>query len=138
MATSFFLEMAQLVATWSKDPNTKVGAVIVSPERKIVSTGYNGLASGIDDDKAIDRKWKIKRVLHAEMNALANSHSYVRGCILFVTHPPCNDCAKHIASFGIKAVVFIDNADIANRWDFSVSEEIFQETGVLWNAVVLK
>ena len=120
-----FMEMAKLCATWSKD-RTKVGAVIVRPDKTIASTGYNGLPKGLDDSLIINnREWKNKRILHAEMNAIANAHSDIRGCILYVTHPPCNDCAKHMASFGIAAVYCMHDERIVSNWSCDVSLDMF-------------
>lgn len=123
-----FLEVSELVSTWSKDP-TQVGAVIVK-DRHIISTGYNGLPQGMDDSRVSDREYKIPRVVHAELNALANSIGDVRGSTIYVTHPPCNDCAKALASFGVAKVVCYMDERIARVWNMDITKEILAETGV--------
>ena len=60
-----FIELAEHIATWSKDPSTRVAAVLVTSDGKIVSVGYNGLPAGFDDSKIADREYKIPRVIHA-------------------------------------------------------------------------
>ena len=69
-----FLEMAKLVASWSKDPSTQVGAVAVR-NRTVIAQGYNGLPRGMKDthDRLTVRTLKIKRIVHAEMNAIYNA-----------------------------------------------------------------
>ena len=98
-----FLDLSKLVSTWSKDPSTKVGAVIIDPETKtIVSTGYNGFPRNIEDseERLNNRELKYKFVVHAEMNAIMNAlynNRSVKNCILFVHGLPCcSDCAKAI------------------------------------------
>ena len=85
-----FLEMARLAATWSKDPSSKVGAVITDGKR-IVSLGFNGFPAGIDDDPSIygHRERKYRRVLHAEQNAISFAKRDLTGCTIYITHPPC-------------------------------------------------
>lgn len=103
-----FLELADLVATWSKDPSTKVGAVIVNDRREVVSLGFNGFARGIvDDDIRYEAKEREKypRIIHAEENALLTANTPVRGCTLYSTVIPCPSCAAKIIQTGIKRVV---------------------------------
>lgn len=99
-----FFEMAKLVSSWSKDPSTKVGAVIVNELNQVLSIGYNGFPRGVNDDPSryADRSLKHSFVLHAERNALDNAFTDVRGASLYVTHFPCNECAKGIVQKGIK------------------------------------
>lgn len=104
-----WLAVAQTVAEKSKDPSTQVGAVIVDEENTIVITGHNGMTQGIEEHPAMwERPTKYDYVLHAELNAVAraarNGRS-LRGCTLYVTHYPCNECAKVIVASGIKNVV---------------------------------
>ena len=112
----YFMGMAKLSALRSKDPNTKVGACIVDPDHKVVSNGYNGMPRGIDETKVSWNKGegldsKYLYVCHAEFNAILNTRngSALKGCTLYVTLFPCNECAKAIIQTGIKEVVFFDN-----------------------------
>jgi len=104
-----FMELALHVAQWSKDPSTKVGAVIVKPDKRIVSVGYNGFPSGVCDheERYAERAVKYKFVSHAERNALDNVSQDVTGCTLYSTLQPCPDCAKSIIQKGIAEVVTI-------------------------------
>src|ERR1700733_15498817 len=85
-----FLSIAEACALMSKDPSTKVGAVIVGPDREIRSTGFNGLPRGIDDtdERLSDRDTKLKLVVHAEMNAVLNAARFgvsLKGCALYLS-----------------------------------------------------
>ena len=110
----YFMGIASLTALRSKDPNSQVGACIVSPENKILSLGYNGMPIGCSDD---DMPWereadspldtKYPFVCHAELNAILNSNiGNLNGCTIYVTLFPCNECAKAIIQSGIKRVVY--------------------------------
>jgi len=104
----FFIGMADYVSTRSKDPSTKVGAVIVRPDGKtIASLGYNGFPRGTSDDPALynDRPEKYRRVVHAEVNAVLNATSSTEGATVFVTHPPCSQCMALLIQAGVKTVV---------------------------------
>lgn len=85
------LGLVNLVATWSKDPSTGVGAVIVDSKNRIVSVGFNGFPRAVcDSDEALfDRDEKLRRTIHAEENALLFAGRSVEGCTIYVTHPPC-------------------------------------------------
>lgn len=101
-----FMEMCKLVSTMSKDPSTKVGSVIVRPNRTIVSTGYNGYPRGCNDDDYSNRERKYQRVVHAEMNALLMAKERLDGYTLFVWPlPPCDRCIPHIIQSGISTIV---------------------------------
>jgi len=107
-----FLDMAELVATWSKDPSTKIGAVCVEPQSKrILSMGYNGFPRGIADLdwRYEDKEVKYSLVVHAEANAIYNATSNgvsLEGSTIYVAGlPSCSDCAKGIIQVGIKRVV---------------------------------
>ena len=104
------MAMAQGVSSWSKDPNTKVGAVAVGNKGQILSQGYNGFPRGIldTDDRLNDRETKYKYVVHAEMNVIYNA-TYngvsLDGADLYVYGlPVCSECAKGIIQVGIKRV----------------------------------
>ncbi len=129
-----FVELAKLVATWSKDPSSQVGAVIVDDHRRIVSTGYNGFAVGVDDlpERLNDREVKYKIILHAEENAIMFARRDLTGCSLYVTNlPPCAHCASLIVQSGIKDVYAVCN-EIPDRWkeSYDLTCQVFNEAGV--------
>lgn len=104
-----FLRLAREIASWSKDPSTKVGAVIVDENNRVVSLGYNGFPRGLNDSPELyaDRNEKYKRVLHAEQNAFIFAEKKdLRHCTLY-TFPlaPCPSCALLAVQHGIKRVV---------------------------------
>ena len=107
----YFMGIALLAAKRSKDPNTQVGACIVSQDNIILSTGYNGMPKGCSDDVyPWDREGeqtKYPYVVHAELNAILNAHGRnLQGSRLFVALFPCNECAKAIIQAGLKTVVY--------------------------------
>ncbi len=108
------MRMAMIMATMSKDPSTKVGAILVSPDRTRISVGYNGFPRQIPD---LEKWWlnrdpddkefsKYELVRHAEMNAITQAKTDLAAWTLYVTHHPCIDCAKHIIAEGITRVVY--------------------------------
>lgn len=123
----YFMSMAILSSKRSKDPNTKVGACIVSMDKKVLSVGYNGMPIGIDDKKIpwgregeeLDTKYPY--VCHAELNAILNSDRNLHNSRIYVTLFPCNECAKALIQAGINEVVYLDdkyrdtNSGIASR-----------------------
>jgi len=131
-----FLDMARQVASWSKDPSTRIGAVVVR-DRKILSTGYNGFPSGIEDnpDRLNVREVKYKYIVHGEMNAIYNAVEHgvsLKGATLYaIGLPICSECAKGIIQVGIKRVV-IPRQIVAEQWikscDFT--KELFAEAGI--------
>lgn len=123
-----FLGLAELVASWSKDPSTKCGAVVVRPDRTIVSTGFNGFPKGCSDNPALyeDRETKYSRVVHAEVNALLHAREPLNGYTLY-SWPPnygpsCDRCTATIIQSGITRVVhkLTTSADFASRWKESI------------------
>ena len=108
----YFMGLAHLSARRSKDPNTQVGAAIVDENHRVVSVGYNGFPSGVSDDEfpwtreggTLESKYAF--VVHAELNAILNSPRSVRGCTLYVSLFPCNECAKAIIQAGIAKIVY--------------------------------
>lgn len=134
-----FLDMAALVSSWSKDPSTKCGAVIVRPDKTVASVGFNGFPKGCDDDPAIyaDRERKYSRVVHAEQNALLHAGEPVRGYTMY-THPPgfgpsCDRCTAHIIQAGITRVVYRrDESDFGSRWKEAVESglQMYAEASV--------
>lgn len=128
-----FLELAQYISGWSKDPSTKVGAVITDAKNRVVSVGYNGLPMGVEDtdERLNNRDLKYKMIVHGERNAMLFAGRSIDGCTLY-TWPfmPCSVCASMVIQTGISRVVapFSDNP----RWaeDFKLSEQLFSEAGV--------
>lgn len=109
----YFMGVAYLSAMRSKDPNTQVGACIVSHENKILSMGYNGFPNGCSDDEfPWDREGeglnsKYLYSTHSELNAILNYRGgSLEGCRIYVTLFPCNECAKAIIQSGIKELVY--------------------------------
>lgn len=100
-----FFRLAKEVATWSKDPDKKVGAIIVSPDRRKISIGYNGFVRGADDDEVLTVEQKLERTVHAELNAILNSGFAVRGSTLYCTKFLCVPCANAVIQSGIVRVV---------------------------------
>ena len=113
----YFMGIAMLAARRSKDPNTQVGACIVSDDNIIISTGYNGMPKGCSDDEfPWDRKGendaatKYPYVVHAELNAILNASGRdLRGSRIYVALFPCNECAKAIIQSGIKEVMYLSD-----------------------------
>lgn len=105
--TRRFMDLAAHVSGWSKDPSTKVGAVVVDEDRRVLATGYNGFPRGVRDEpiRYEERSVKYVLVVHAEANALLNAVASVRGKILVCTCYPCPECTKLIIQAGISAVV---------------------------------
>ena len=130
------LGMARHVAKLSKDPSTKVGAVIFDPKRRIVSAGYNGFARGVEDTEARlnDRDTKYRLVLHAEKNALLFATGSTHGCTLVVTHPCCAQCAALIIQAGVRYVMWPKpSQEFENRGheDLLLTWQQFNEAGVI-------
>ncbi len=129
-----FLEIAEFISTWSKDPSTKVGAVIADIDNRIVSTGYNGFPKNVKDTKVryINRDVKYKIILHAEENAIAYAKRVLTDCTLYISGlPPCAHCASLIIQSGIKKVV-VPKQEIPERWieSMNLSKQILKEAGV--------
>jgi dCMP deaminase len=102
-----FMELAQVVSSWSKDPSTKVGSVIAD-KKHIVSVGFNGFPAGVEDREEWlnNRETKLRLITHAEINAILNARCSVRVFTVYL-YPifPCPDCAKHLGAAGISRVV---------------------------------
>jgi dCMP deaminase len=130
-----FLQLAAHVATWSKDPSTQVGAVLVGKDKRQVALGYNGFPPGVADShfRLHHREAKLRYTIHAERNVLDNAAFPTAASTLYVTHPPCCNCTLSIISKGISRVVSSPmSADFASRW----AGEIFQSRALLDEANV--
>lgn len=130
-----FLDTAALVATWSKDPSTQVGCVIVNERRHIVATGYNGFPTGVEDslERLNDRPTKYLMVQHAEVNALLQAETSMHGATAYVTHQPCANCTGAMIQAGIKRII-THRADqgLYERFkaSFNVAAAMLDEAGV--------
>lgn len=148
-----FIETALLQARMSKDPSTKVGAVIVGPDREIRATGFNGFPRGIADTVARlhDRETKLRLVVHAEMNAVLNAARIgtpLLGCTLYLAATddsglvwggsPCTRCCVELLQAGIKAIVSSPFKDIPSTWsdDVAFARTILNEAGVPYREVL--
>ena len=125
------MALAEHIAQWSKDPSSKVGAVIVNFDRTIAGIGYNGFPRGVSDDaeRYLDKKTKYAMVVHAEVNAIL-SRRYGNHQKLYSTRFPCSGCAKLIIQSGILEV--ITKPDIPVHWteDAKVSRLMMDEAGI--------
>ena len=131
----YFMGIAFLSAMRSKDPSTQVGACIIDKDRKIIGIGYNGFPMGSSDDTMPWGKegdflnTKYPYVVHAELNAILNSIKSLKDSTIYVTHFPCNECAKAIVQAGIRKVVFY--SDKHKGLDSTkASKMIFKNAGV--------
>lgn len=123
-----FMQLAGEVAKWSKDPNRKVGAVIVKNNR-IISTGFNGFPAHFD----IETDNKNPYVIHAEVNAIADAKVPLDGATIYVSGlHPCSQCAALIVQCGIKRVVYDYDPGVNSKWSASIkaAKEIFEGSGV--------
>jgi dCMP deaminase len=128
-----FVQMAQLVGSWSKDPSTQVGAVITRKNR-IVSLGFNGYPHGISDSADTDdREMKLLKTLHAEENAILFAGQDLNQCEIWVTHFPCPNCAAKIIQTGISVVHCPEqDGDFLSRWGdkIKISLDMLKQAGV--------
>lgn len=132
----YFMGVAVLSGMRSKDPNTQVGACIVSKDNKILSMGYNGFPIGCSDDEfpwcregeGLESKYLYST--HSELNAILNYRGgSLEGAILYVTLFPCNECAKAIIQSGIKEIVY-DSDKYADTVSTKASKKMLTAAGV--------
>jgi dCMP deaminase len=132
-----FLNLATHISNWSKDPSTKVGCVVVGPDREIRSTGFNGLPRGIEDndERLNNREIKYPMICHAEENAIMHAARIgisLKECTAYVTWPPCTRCARSLIQAGIVTVIYPKDTEIPDRWisDFELSINMLKEAGI--------
>lgn len=136
-----YLEMASQIAQWSKDPSSKLGAVVIGDNGQILSQGYNGFARGVEDsiDRLNDRETKYDYVVHAEMNCIFNAclnGVSLKGSTIYVFGlPVCHRCAPGLIQVGIKRVVMScphDQPDKMLRWtdSWKKTKTMFQEADI--------
>lgn len=134
-----YLKLAETVASWSKDPSTKVGAVITNDNR-VIALGYNGLPSRVkdSDERLTDRGLKLAMTVHAEINAIltADRGKLYRSTLYTWPFMPCSNCAAIVIQSGVSRVVApVLSPELAQRWANSVdlAKQMFIEAGVSLN-----
>ena len=140
-----FIGLAQHISTWSKDPSTKVGCVVVGEDREIRSTGFNGFPRGINDDeeRVMDREKKYPLICHAEENAIMHAARIgvsLKDSTAYVTWPPCSRCARSLIQAGIREIVYPETGKIPERWieDFTISDSMLNEAGVAVRSIKIE
>mgnify|MGYP003328242487 FL=1 len=128
-----FLDLAKHISTWSKDPSTQVGAVIVDNSKRIISTGYNGFSMGVHDniERLENRDIKYEMIVHGEINAIVFARQDLTNTTLY-TYPfmPCSRCASIVIQSGIKTVVAPFNNNPRWKDSFEITQTLFAEAGV--------
>ena len=148
-----FLGLALAHARLSKDPNTKVGSVIVGPDRELISAGFNGFPRGIADtpERLLDRDTKLQLIVHAEMNAVlaaARMGIKLKGCTLYLAAtkeetgevwggPPCTRCTVEIMQAGITEIVSHPIKSIPSKWhkDLELAKTLIEEAGMVYREI---
>ena len=132
-----FLNLAKHISQWSKDPSTKVGCVVVGPDREIRSTGFNGLPRGIEDndERLNNREIKYPLICHAEENAIMHAARIgisLKDCTAYVTWPPCTRCARSLIQAGVSTIIYPKDIEIPDRWmeDFNLSLNMLKEARI--------
>ena len=138
-----YLELAQQIASWSKDPSSKIGAIAVGSKGQVLAQGYNGFPRGIEDREIRfeNKELKYRYVVHAEMNLIYNA-SYngvsLDGSTVYVTGlPVCSECAKGLIQVGVQQVIMPTQENTPDKWvqSFKLSKELFEEAGVHWQFI---
>lgn len=129
--SQYWMNMATQASTRSKDPNTQVGAQVVSKTNRPLGCGYNGMPEGmVEDASTWERPTKYNFVLHAELNAIMNCEHTPAGGKLYVTLYPCKECAKVIAAARIKKVYYKAHEIDGKSYLDPISQEIFKRCGI--------
>jgi dCMP deaminase len=135
------MRVAREVSSWSKDPSTQVGCVLVR-EKKVLSTGYNGFPKNISDDlnRLIDREQKYEITVHAEVNAVTAAALHgvsTEGATAYVTFNPCSRCAAVLINAGIASIFSDGSAAIPDRWlkNFILASKLLAEAGVEYETI---
>ena len=140
-----YLDLAQHFSTWSKDPSSKIGAVTVADDGRVLTQGYNGFPRGIEDrdERLNNREVKYGLVVHAEMNCIYNAANMgisLRDSSLFVYGlPVCSSCSLGIIQAGIKNIYMRPNyAKLTPEWlaSFSKTANNFSEAKIYWEVEV--
>jgi len=113
----YYINIAHQVKKKSKDPSTKVGAVIVDTNDAPISFGFNGMPKGADESMLHwdVRELKYLEVVHAEMNAFIFAKRDITGCVVYCTHGPCENCLKHLLAAGVREIYYDDPSIMRDR-----------------------
>jgi dCMP deaminase len=141
-----YLGLAKYYSQFSKDPSTKVGAVVVDLDNRVAGMGYNGFPEGIADtpERLNNRELKYKLVLHAEVNAILDAGDRARASTLYVwpsfaLPPVCNECCKIAIAAGVMEIVGFEGGDDerAARWkdSISISKVLCEEAGIIYRGI---
>lgn len=129
-----YLDLAELVASWSKDPSTKVGGCIIDENGNPVSFGFNGFPKDMKDtpERLEDRTFKYAHTIHSEKNCIGFANrTYFDGCTIYITHPPCSSCLCEMKQRRLTKVVCYDGGkEFRERWQSEDVINLAQELGV--------
>jgi dCMP deaminase len=146
-----FLQLAEHIAGWSRDPSTKVGSILIRNTNEIVGLGYNGFPRGVQDteERYINRDLKYKLVCHSELNSILMAGERAKGSTLYVwpsfmLPPVCNECCKVAIQAGVSEIVgwLVDEDKLDDRqlrWKESIllSRQMCDEAGVSYRGIPL-
>lgn len=130
-----FMRIAHIIAERSKDPSTQAGAVVANRENVVVGLGYNGFPRGVDNGSFPWERTggftetKYAYVCHSEENAIYNANSVTKGCKIYCTLFPCNECAKTIIQTGVIEVIY-ESDKYYNEPPFIAARRMFDAAGV--------
>lgn len=132
-----FIKLSKNIAEWSKDPNAKVGSIIVSPRKGPISTGFNGFPIGVEDsaERLKDKDTKLELIVHAEQNAIINAGLHAENSTIYVWGKPiCARCAGSIIQAGISRVVALSpkTVSLESKWRLTgeLSLQMFMEANI--------
>lgn len=139
----YFMLQAMMASFKSKDPATKVGSVFVDEHNHQITMGYNGFVAGIDEEKLPWGKDKAQPlehqkygyVVHSEANAILHAPRSLRGSKCYVTLFPCHECAKLLASSGVKEVIYLSNKNQGTESD-KIAKKIFNLAGISFRQLI--
>jgi len=136
-----FMSLAEEVSKWSKDPSTQVGCILVK-DRRVISTGFNGLPRGISDslDRLTNREIKYEMTVHAEVNAVTTAALHgvsTDGCDVYITFQPCSRCAAVLINAGVRSIFVKSNKDVPSRWleNFILGAKMLEEAGISYQHI---
>ena len=139
-----YLGMAKMVASWSKDPSTGCGAVIVRPDWSLVSVGFNGFPRRLPDDPAhyLHRPTKLSRTAHSEVNAVRHARERIDGYMVY-SWPmlPCDRCANHLINYEVARIICCEPTPAqTERWgeSFESTRQMCQDAGVQLDVIALR